>query len=200
MTVLEKIREGRRVAKMRMGQNAPEFVRLRSNPEIRLAIVPLVEREYQWALEAAATYEIPDNGYGIELRDRTLQVHTLFYALREPDNVEQRVFPDIDAMLDPETGLEPVDINYLLEYYQRMVDFSSPALDGLTDEQMEELKKVCVTIDWNALSGKPWWHLKMFFMTIPGGLPLDKSPSLTSILNSIGRSEGLESTPGASEN
>lgn len=138
---LEKLKESRRIAKMRMGQNAPDFVSLKSNPEIRLAMVPLLEREYQMALEAAASYDVADNSYGTELRDRVLQVHTLFYALREPDNVESKAFPDMDAMLDPEVGLEPVDVNYLLDYYQRMVDFSSPAMDGLNDEALDELKK-----------------------------------------------------------
>lgn len=194
---LEKLKESRRIAKMRMGQNAPDFVSLKSNPEIRLAMVPLLEREYQMALEAAASYDVADNSYGTELRDRVLQVHTLFYALREPDNVESKAFPDMDAMLDPEVGLEPVDVNYLLDYYQRMVDFSSPAMDGLNDEALDELKKAFVTIDWSVLSGKPWWHLKQFFMTMPAGLPLDRSPSLSSILSLIGTNDEPESTPGA---
>lgn len=196
---LEKLKESRRAAKMRMGQNAPDFVVLKSNPEARFALVPLVEAEYQQALEQAAAVPAADNAYGVELRDRTLQVFTLFHALREPDNPMVKAFESVDQMLNAEIGLEPVDVNYLMEYYQRMIDFSSPSLDGLDDEKLDELKKASVTIDWSALSGRPWWHLKQFFMTLPAGLPLDNSPSLSSILNLIGTSESQESTPGASE-
>lgn len=194
---LEKLKESRRVAKMRMGQASPDFVSLKSNPEIRFALVPLIEKEYQQALEQAASLETADNGYGTELRDRVLQTTMLFFALREPDNATERAFSSHEQMLSEDYGLETVDINYLLEYYERMVDFSSPALEGLSEEAMTDLKKACVTIDWNALSGKPWWHLKQFFMTLPVGLPLDRSPSLTSTLNLIGTSDEPESTPGA---
>ena len=196
--ILERMREGRRIAKMRMGQEAPDFVTLRSNPEIRFALVPLTEREYQWTLDSAADIPAPENVYGVDLRDRTMQVTTLLYALRDPGNPEKRVFESLEQMLDEELGLEPTDINYLSECYQRMIDFSSPALDGLDDEQLDELKKALVTIDWNALSGKPWWHLKGVFMTLPAGLPLDNSPSLGSTLSLIGRSDEMPSTPGAS--
>src|SRR5687768_8274607 len=118
---------------MRMGQNSPDFVTLKSNPEARFALVPLVEMEYQMALEAAASIDAPDNAYGVEYRDRTLQVYTLFHALREPDNPEQKAFQSVEQMLDPEIGLEPTDVNYLMDYYQRMIDFSSPSMEGLTD-------------------------------------------------------------------
>lgn len=196
---LAALRESRRVAKMRMGQGAPEYVVLKSDPEIRMAIVPLTEAEYQQALDAAATLELPDNGYAIELRDRTLQVHTLLHALREIGDPARKVFGSTQEMLDEETGLQPIDVNYIMDEYQRMIDFSSPALDGLSDDQLDDLKKAFVTIDWSALSGKPWWHLKGFFSTLPAGLPLANSPSLTSILSLIGRSDESESTHGASE-
>lgn len=196
---LNALREGRRIAKIRLGQAAPDFVPLKSNPDVRIALVPLTEAEYQQALEAAAMIDIPDNAYGIEVRDRTAQVHSLYHAIREPGDPSKKVFSSVESMLDPENGLEPIDINYLAEYYNRMIDFSSPTLEGLSDEQLDELKKALVTIDWSALSGKPWWHLRQFFMTLPAGVPLDNSPSLSSILNLIGTSEENESTPGASQ-
>lgn len=197
--ILDKMRESRRVAKMRMGQAAPSFVTLPSNSEIRFAIVPLIEREYQFCLESVAAMDIPDNAYGVELRDRQLQLHTLWMALRNPDNPMERVFESVEDMLDEELGLEPTDVNHLIEMYQREVDFSSPALEGLTEEQVQELKKALLTIDWNALSGKPYWHLRQFLLTLPVGVPLDKSPSLTSTLKSIGMNVEEPFTPGASE-
>ena len=195
--ILERLKETRRFAKMRMGQAAPDYVTLPDRPSVGFALVPLIEREYQWTLEQAAAIPAPENVYGVDLRDRTMQVCTLLYALRLPDDHQQRAFESLEQMLDEELGLEPTEINYLSECYQRLVDFSSPSLDGLSDEQLEELKKALVTIDWNALSGKPWWHLKGVFMTLPAGLPLDNSPSLGSILNLIGPSDEATSTPGA---
>jgi len=182
---------------MRMGQDAPDFVTLPDRPSVGFALVPLTEQEYQWTLEKAAAIPAPENVYGVDLRDRTMQVSTLLFALRHPDNHEKRVFDTLEEMLDGDVGLEPTEINYLSECYQRMVDFSSPALDGLDDDQLVELKKALVTIDWNALSGKPWWHIKAVFMTLPAGLPLDNSPSLSSILNLIGMSDEETSIPGA---
>jgi hypothetical protein len=199
-TILDKLKEGRRVAKMRLGQSAPSYVTLPSNPEVRFAIVPLIEREYQLCLESVAGMDIPDNAYGVELRDRQLQLHTLWMALRDPDNPENKVFASVEAMLDEQLGLEPTDVNHLIEMYQREIDFSSPALEGLTEEQVEELKKALLKIDWNALSGKPYWHLRQFLLTLPVGVPLDKSPWLTSTLKSIGMNVEEPFTPGASEN
>jgi hypothetical protein len=190
------MKESRRIAKIRMGQQAPDYVTLPDRPSIGFAMVPLIEKEYQWTLEQAADIPAPENVYGVDLRDRTMQVCTLLYCLRDPDNHERRVFDSLEQMLDPEVGLEPTEINYLSECYQRMVDFSSPAIDGLDDERLDELKKALVTIDWNALSGKPWWHLKGVFMTLPAGLPLDNSPSLISTLKLIGTSDEPPSTLG----
>lgn len=174
---LQAIHESRRVAKIRMGQAAPNFVTLRSNEEVRMAMVPLLEREYQQSLDLAASMEAPDNPYGIEMRDRTLQVCTLMHALREPDDPSERVFATTNEVVD---NLEPTDINYLMENYTQMIEFSSPALDGVSDEELEQLKKALLTIEWNALSGKPWWHLKQFLSTLPVLPPLAKSPSPTS--------------------
>lgn len=194
---LEAIRQSKRVARMRMGQEVADYAALKSNPEVRVALVPLMEKEYQQALEAAASWDVPDNAYGTEVRDRTLQVYTLLYAIRQVGNESERVFSSIEQMLDPDTGLEAVDVNYLSEFYTRMVEHSSPAYDGLDNEQLDALKKALVTIDWNALSGRCWWHLKGVFSTLPVGLPLDNSPSASSILSWIGRSAEEEFTPGA---
>ena len=197
--ILDKLREGTRFARMRMGQEAPGYVSLLSNPEARFALVPLIESEYHLALEAVAQMNLPDNAYGGELMDRHLRLHTLRLALRDPDNPREMVFESVEQMLSEEIGLEPADVNHLLEMYQRETDFSSPALEGLTDEQVDDLKKGLLKIDWSALSGRPWWHLKQFFLTLPGGVPLDNSPSVSSMLNSIGMSDEPESIPGASE-
>jgi hypothetical protein len=61
---------------------------------------------------------------------------------------------------------EPVEINHLMDCYGRMIEDSSPAIDGFSDEDLDKLKKALQTIEWSALSGKPWWHLKNFLLTL----------------------------------
>lgn len=198
MSVLEAIRETRRFARMRMGQDAPTLVKLPSRPEVRVALVPLTEGEHEQTLEAAASLQVGDNPYGIEMRDRAMQVATVFHALREPDNLSKKVYESIEQMIDDEeVGLEFDDINRLNEEYAALVDFSSPSLDGLDEDKLGELKKAFEMIDLSALSGKPWFHLKMFFSTLTAEQLRGNSRWLSSMLKLIQMSEESESTPGA---
>lgn len=198
MGVLDAIREQRRFARMRMGQEAPALTKLPSRPEVRVALVPLTEGEHEQTLEAAAALEVGDNPYGVELRDRAMAVATIFHAVREPDNLEMKVYQSIEQMIDdPEVGLEFEDINRLNEEYMALVDFSSPMLDGLDEEKLGELKKAFEMIDLSGLSGKPWFHLKMFFSTLTAEQLRGNSRWLSSMLKLIQMSEEKESTPGA---
>ena len=193
-SLLEQIREGNRIRRMRIGQNAADFVSLRSNPEVRVALVPLLEREVELAWEQAAVVDVPDNVYGTEVRDRILKRYQLYYAVRDPENIEERLFESADDLAD---NLSETDINHLAEQYLAMVDYSSPALDGLDDAKLGELKKALETIDLSVLSGKAWWHLKAFFMTLTVEELRASSRSRSSILSLIGRSESDVFTPGA---
>lgn len=194
MTILEEIREKRRLSRMRLGQDAPEFVTFKSSPEIRVALVPLTEAEYEQAIRAAASLDVSDNAYGTEARDRWLQTNLLSYAIREPGNPSERVFTSAENLAEE---IESVDVNYLIEEYARLVDDSSPALEGFTDEDLDTLKKALLTTDWSVLSGKPWWHLKGFLSSImPEQLRVSSFGS-SSTKKSIGTSESPESTPGA---
>ena len=51
--------EERRLARMRQGQATCSYVSLISDPEIRVAIVPLTEAEYEQVLELVASIECP---------------------------------------------------------------------------------------------------------------------------------------------
>jgi hypothetical protein len=192
--IIEAIREGDRVKRMRIGQNVADYATLLTNPEVRIAIVPLLERESEDAWSAAANQEVQNNQYGIEMRDKVLKRYTLFHALRTPGDVEQRVFSSPDELADT---LDDIDVDHLMDEYRRIVDYSSPALDGLTPEMIEELKKAFVTIDLNALTGKQWWLVKELFMTLTAEQLPDKSLSLSSIQSLTGRNDEPESTPTA---
>jgi hypothetical protein len=200
MTVLDNIRENSRIQRMRLGQEAPVMAALPSRPEVRAALVPLTEGEHQQTLEAAASLEVGDNPYGIEMRDRAMQVATVFHALREPDNLKKKVYESIEQMVsDEDVGLEFDDINKLNEEYLAMVDWSSPSLDGLDEEKLGELKKAFEMLDLSGLSGRAWHHLKMFFSTITVEQLQGRSPLPSFILNSMPRNDASESTPGAQE-
>lgn len=193
MTILEEIRANNRVARMRMGQNVPDYVQLRSNPEIRMAVVPLLEKEAQAAWAAAASADIPDNAYGVEVRDKILVSHRLFYALREPDNLDKKVFESAEQLM---AELQDQDVEHLAEAWQAVTEYASPALEGFSDEMLDDLKKVFETIDLSGLSGRAWWLLKAFFMTTSVEQLRAKSHLLSSIQNSIGTNDEIESIPG----
>lgn len=192
--ILDKIQEGNRVKRMRMGQGVADYVTLPSNEEVRFAMVPLLEREIEEAWSAAAMLDTGNNAYGIELRDRTLQAHTLYHALRNPSDPENKVFESPDQL---RAELEETDIGFLMEHYRALTAYASPTIDQLTTEDLDELKKAFSTIDLSALSGRQWWHLTQFFMTIAADQLPDRSllDSFTRTL--IGTKDENESIPGA---
>jgi hypothetical protein len=195
-TAREAIKEGSRLRRMRLGQDAPEFEYLKSNPEIRVALVPLTEAESEYSLKAAMQLPAEDNAQGILYRDRWQQVCDLWQAIREPNDISKKVFGSAEEMAEE---LESSDINFLSESYMRMLDDSSPLQDGVTDEQLEELKKAFVTIDWSVLSGKAWWHLKQC-LSLLGQEPLKvKLPGSSSMESLTGRSDESKSTTPADQ-
>jgi hypothetical protein len=190
----EAIRKSGRLRRMRLGQDAPEFVTLRSDPEIRMVLVPLTEAEYQFGLTSAMNLPAEDNEVGRMYRDRWQQVTDMWNALREPYDVSKRVFNSVQEMVE-ELGAD--DINHISECYFRMVDDSSPALDGVTDEQLEDIKKALMTIDWSVLSGKAWWHLKNFLLNLTQEQLKVKLPGSLSTENLTMTNDEAESTPDA---
>lgn len=196
LSVKEAYKKHSRIARMRMGQDAPELVTLPSAPEVQFALVPLTESEHNMAIMYAASIDAPDNVLGIEMRDRAEQIHSLWQALREPNDLEKRVFDSVDEMANL---LERIDLNNLGDYYLRMIDESSPSLDGLSDEDLETLKKALLSLDMSVLFGKPWWHLKGFFSTLSPTQLRVKLPGSLSTPTSTMTNDEKKSTLGASQ-
>jgi hypothetical protein len=166
--LFEEIKQ-RRLARMRMGQDAPQLVDIPSletdkEGRVRVALVPLTESEHETGLLASANAEAPDNDVGFAFRDRWNQVYDLWQAIREPDDIKKKVFPSPEKMVEV---LTVGDINFLAETQLTLMEQASPALDGLTDDDMEELKKAFNQIDLSALSGRSWLHLRTFFQQLP---------------------------------
>ncbi len=185
VSVKDKISE-RRIDRMRLGQAVCDFVPLTSDPEIRLAIVPLFEAEYLQALNAVAQTDAPDDLAGMQLRDRKQAQEILIRAIREPEDLTQRVYADADELMEQ---LTVGDIDELLDRYNEMCEQSSPRLEGIPDEEFENLKKVLQEMSWSDLSGRAWYAAKRFLSSISPSPLMDKSPGFTSTNSSTTTSE-----------
>ena len=163
-TTSERIKT-RRLERMRAGQSVCSFVTLTSDPEIRLAIVPLTEAEYEQCLELVASMSAEDNVAGFALRDRKQAQEILVRAIREEDDLTKRVYVGgdkqtaVDEMME---SLDVSDIDQLIDEYNEMSAQANPRADGIPEEVLEQLKKVLWEMDWNEFSGRSWYALKRF--------------------------------------
>lgn len=171
---------------MRMGQAVCEFAILPSDKETRFALVPLTEAEYMQSLEAVASMVIPDNLIGAELMDRRRAQETLIRAIREESDLSQRVFDDIDGLMEI---CDVGDIDFLIDEYNRMTANSSPSADGIPPEEFRNLKELLQKMDWNALSGRAWYEAQRFLSTIMPTPLLDNSSGSSSTKPSITKSD-----------
>ena len=162
---------------MRMGQAVCDYVRLPSDEELRLCIVPLTEAEYLQVLEAVRDFKASDDLPGMAVRDRVQAQEILVHAIREEDDLQKRVYQSIEELRE---DLEVGDIDELIDRYNEMTANSSPRLDSIPEEEFEELKKLLQTMDWSALSGRSWYAAKRFLGTIQEQLLQGNSHGSTS--------------------
>jgi len=157
---------------MRLGQAVCDFVTLPSDSEIRIPIVPLTEAQYRQVLEKVAEMELADNLSGVMVRERVQAQEILVRAIREEKDLTDPAYENVEEMNE---DLEQMDIDELFDRYQEMVAKASPTLDGIPPEELENLKKVLQTMDWNALSGRAWYAAKRFLSEIMPSPLLDNS-------------------------
>ena len=172
----EKIRE-RRLARMRAGQSTCDFIVLPSDNEIRLAVVPLTESDYRNVLEKVAALTAGDDLAGVQIKDRVQAEEILVRAIREEHDLTQRVYDSVEELTD---DFEIQDIDHAIDVYNEMVFQSSPSLDGIPPQELENLKKALQEMDWNGLSGSAWYAAKRFLSKIMPSPLLDKSPGSSS--------------------
>lgn len=181
-----EILRNRRLDRMRMGQSACDFVTLISDPEQRVAIVPLTEAEYMQALESVAATDAPNSMAGLALLDRQQANEIVVRTIREDDDLTKRVFNSTDEMFEV---LTVSDVDAILDGYNEMVEKSSPQLDQIPPEELEAVKKVLQEMDWSALSGRSWYALRRFLSTITPMLQQANSPGFGSMDSSTTTSE-----------
>lgn len=158
----DKLRE-LRFNRMRLGPAAGRIEPLPSQPEIKVAIVPLTEAEHEQCLEVVTAMEVPETMMGAMSRDRRNQNEALFRALRDPENFEERAFDDREEMME---ALEVQDSNFLMDVLLEISETDNPAPGEFTEEELEEVKKVLGEVDLNVLSGRQWYALKRFLSTL----------------------------------
>lgn len=182
----------RREARMRQGQNAGTFANLITDPETRVAIVPLKEREHEYGYSYAATIDVDDNTSGLVLRNRAKSVADLWNACREPDNFDKKVWVSVDQMID---DLEAVDIDYLLEQFFAYTTDFSPDLANMTEESLDELKKVFGSLQLKELTGKEQAAVSICLSLLLPTRQLAKSLGSTSTESSTERTDDVEPIP-----
>jgi hypothetical protein len=158
----DKIRE-LRFNRMRLGAAAGRVEALPSQPEIKVAVVPLTEAEHEQCMEIVTAMEAPETMIGAMSRDRRNQNEALFRALRDPENFEERAFDDRDEMME---ALEVQDSNFLMDVLLEISETDNPAPGEFTEEELDEVKKVLEGVDLNVLSGRQWYALKRFLSTL----------------------------------
>ena len=194
-SIFEQIKERNRLTRMRLGQDAPEMIALPAHPDIRVAMVPLVEAETQASMIYAASLGLPDNAAGLQATNRAVACHDVWQAIRVPESLDAKVFPSVEVMIEQ---LEPEEIDILADQLVAFMDYASPTADGITDEMLVVLKKASETIEWNGLSGRRWAILKLYLSVFAPELlaaSLSGSGSTDSLTTT---SESAESISGAS--
>jgi len=154
----DKLREAHRLSRMRQGNEVAEDVALPSNSEIHFWMVPLTEAEQQMGVIHAATIDVLDNAAGIATRNRAAMQSDVFHSLREPGNIEQRAFQSIEEMT---SLLEPSNVDHCINTLTMLMEYASPSVDGLTDEELSDLKNAFGETDWSALTGRQWAVVKL---------------------------------------
>lgn len=161
MTTFAEYRE-RKLERLRLGQATCEMTELLSDPETRIALVPLIEAEYSNSLHEADKVDAGDNPAGLALRDEIQRKWVIYYAARTVGNLQQLFFDDASEVGE----LDAADINYLYDLYLEMVAQVSPSMMGLSEEDFIELKKVLPLIVWSELSGSQWYAAQRFLNSI----------------------------------
>jgi hypothetical protein len=195
--IKEAIKSANRLSRLRMGNAVFEYIEFESlagdDGPVRLAQVPLSEAEVQQGILAAASVELPATNNMAEMtaRNRAAQVSDVWYSLRTPDDLSVKAFESADQLAET---LSPTEIDRAVDSLAVMMDYASPALDGISEEDLEELKKNFAKTDWSELSGRRWAAVKLCCQVLLPELLQVKLSGSTSTESSTQRSEESAST------
>lgn len=178
MSRIDEYKE-RKLERLRLGQAACEITAIPSDPDIRVALVPLTEGEYSNSLYESEKLGTSATPAGAALADEIQRKYVIFYATRVMGELQVRFF---DEFADVDE-LDAADINHLYDVYLELVAQSSPSLMGLGEDDFTSLKALLPRIAWNELSGPQWYAAQRFLNSIQPNLlqaSLSGSPSTES--------------------
>lgn len=168
--------KARRIERMRLGQSTCQIINL-PDAELRFALVPLTEEEFDMGIAYSASIDVEDNLGGAEKRDRAQMHSDIFHAARQVEDLNVKYFDSIEAVKQ----LDLEDINRITQMYVHMSIEVSPSLDGISEEELEELKKASGEIAWSELNGPQWIALKHYLLLTMPELLMAKLSGSTSI-------------------
>lgn len=170
--MLEKLRQ-RRIERMRLGQETAELEPIPSDPEFRVALVPLLEKEYDASQRAVSLLDVPETVAGATILDRQEKREILIRAIRDPEDLTSKLFSSVNEMMEL---LEPVDITHLYDKFVEMSMDISPDLRALSQEEIDFLKRVFESFSWSDLSGRQHYALNRFLLTLSPDQLMGRQP------------------------
>jgi hypothetical protein len=183
----------RKIERLRLGQAACEFTSLPSDPETRIALVPLTEGEYTSSLTEADKALAGDSPAGLALRDEIQRQMVIYYAARDVQNLQVKFFEEPEEVL----GLDAHDLNHLYDVYLELVHLNSPSMMGMSEEDFLALKNAWRTIEWSELSGPQWFAAQRFINSIQRLLLTGRSSGSPSTMKSTPMSDEQDSAENA---
>lgn len=154
---------GVEVEKLRLGQGACEIVDCISDPEVRFALVPLLEGEYRRSLEMAEKLELEGNNPATNMvRDQVQKEAVLFFAAREIRDLTKPFFNDFADVAE----MDQMDVAHAYDVFLEMTAQISPSLMGMSEEDFQSLKTLLPRISWSELSGPQWYAAQRFLNLI----------------------------------
>jgi len=175
--IREQIMEQTRFARMRMGQLVGDDCAIPSMPELRVKLVPLTEAEVMAGITRAAGVDAPDNTVGMQLWNRTVRESDVWHAMREPEDLQQKVFATPEEMTEL---LTPDDIDIIADKLVALTQMFSTSLADMDGEEVTRVKELLARIEPSALTGRPAAALVLLLSVLTPTSLRDNSPSSTS--------------------
>jgi hypothetical protein len=190
MRGFEKLKENK-LARMREGQAAGEIVTLVSDPEVRFVVVPLTDGEYLKALSISDEVQASETMSGFAVKDEVLKQAILLFAAREIHDWTKSFFESVEEVME----LEAQDVNVAYDVFLELISVASPSMQMLTEEEMDNLKKVWSLIAWSELSGRQLYAARRFLNSIQEDLLLGNFSGLSSTPKSTTTNNEQDSVP-----
>lgn len=152
-SILQKLKNGKKNYKI---INFP-------GTEEKVALVILSTGEMTEAKIQSDNYIKENNIEDETYQDIILQQHIIYRALRDKDNLENKMADNVD---DLAKSLSLQEIQYFMVQYNLFNSENSPFLGALNEEQFEELKKTLEKMSLNDLNGQSLIALRNFLLTL----------------------------------